>query len=499
MSSPKPDGARRPEANTWETLDPDDWGAMRELAHRMVDDAFEFLETVRDRPAWKAVPDEVATAFEAPIPLVPEGAEGAYQDYLEKVMPYPMSNVHPRFWGWYMGSGTVMGALGDFLAAVTNSNLGGGNHVAPLVEGQVVDWRKQMLGFPADASGLIVSGASMANLVGLAVARTSLAGFDVRAEGLRAGPEQLVFYASAEVHSCHQKSAELMGLGGHALHKIPVNERFEIDLPALRRTIAEDRAAGRKPFCVVGNAGTINTGAIDDLNTLADLCGREGLWFHVDGAIGALVTIAPKLRHLVAGIERADSIALDLHKWMHVPFEAGVALVRNERAHRGTFSLTPEYLEHATRGLAGGEVWFSDYGVDLSRGFKALKIWLSFKEQGVRKYGRLMEQNVEQALYLADRVDGEERLERLAPVGMDIVCFRFNPGGLDEVSLDVLNKELLLRLYESGVAVPSYTTLAGRYCLRVAIANHRTTGADLDHFLETMLRLAEEIREGLPA
>ena len=163
---------------------------------------------------------------------------------------------------------------------------------------------------------------------------------------------------------------------------------------------------------------------------------------------------------------------------MHVPFEAGVALVRNERARRGTFSLTPEYLEHATRGLAGGEVWFSDYGVDLSRGFKALKIWLSFKEQGVRKYGRLMEQNVEQALYLADRVDGEERLERLAPVGMDIVCFRFNPGGLDEVSLDVLNKELL-RLYESGVAVPSYTTLAGRYCLRVAIANHRTTGADL--------------------
>lgn len=476
-----------------ETLDPQDWGEMRDLAHRMVDDAFSYLETVRERPAWQEVPAEVASTFGEGVPLEPQGAERAYQDFKEHVMPYPMGNIHPRFWAWYMGSGTVMGALGDFLAAIINSNLGGGNHAAVLVEQQVIGWCKEMIGFPAAASGLLVSGASMANLVGLTVARNTQADADVRAEGVQGAP--LVFYSSVEVHSCHQKAAELLGLGSHALRKIPVNGDYRIDVTALAEAIAADREAGATPFCVVGNAGTINTGAVDDLNALADLCEREGLWFHVDGAIGALVTLAPKLEHLVAGLERADSVALDLHKWLHVPFEAGVALVRHEKAHRHTFSLTPDYLQHATRGLAGGEVWFSDYGVQLSRGFKALKIWLSFKEHGVRKYGRLMEQNVAQAHYLAHLIEQEEELELMAPVGLDIVCFRFNPGGLEDEALNALNKELLIRIHESGVAVPSYTTLNGKYCLRVAISNHRSTFEDFEVFVRETLRLGRALLE----
>jgi aromatic-L-amino-acid/L-tryptophan decarboxylase len=476
-----------------ETLDPQDWQAMHKLAHRMVDDAFHYLETVRERPVWQDTPEHIQQNLNEPLPLEPQGAEQAYRDFLENVLPYPMGNIHPRFWGWYMGSGTVMGALADFLAAIMNSNMGGGNHVAVKVEQQVIDWCKTMLGFPQDASGLVVSGASMANLVGLAVARNAQANFDVRKQGMSGATEQLVFYSSSEVHSCHQKAAELMGLGSQALRKVAVNDRYELDSDALQQAIQQDRERGLKPFCVVANAGTINTGATDDLVALADLCEQEQLWFHVDGAIGALLTISPQLKHLVVGIERADSVALDLHKWMHVPFEAGIALVKDEKAHRHTFSLTPEYLEHATRGLAGGAVWFSDYGLQLSRGFKALKVWLSFKEHGIHKYGRLMEQNVKQAQYFADLVERAEQLELMAPVGMNIVCFRFNPGSLSDEALNALNKELLIRIHESGVAVPSYTTLKGKYCLRIAIANHRSTLADFDVFATEMVRLGKEL------
>lgn len=312
-----------------ETLDPQDWSAMRELAHQIVDDAFTYLEAVRERPAWQDIPTDVVQALQTSVPLEPQGPERAYQDFKTQVMPYPMGNIHPRFWAWYMGNGTIMGALGDFLAAVTNSNMAGANHAGMLVEGQVVGWCKEMIGFPPEASGLMVSGASMANLIGLAVARNVQAGADIRSEGMAAVPQPLVFYSSTEVHSCHQKAAELMRLGSQALRKIPVGRDYKIDIAALADAVTADRESDYKPFCVVGNAGTVNTGAVDDLSALAELCEQENLWFHVDGAIGGLLPLSPKLKPLVAGIERADSVALDFHKWLHVPFEAGMALVRN--------------------------------------------------------------------------------------------------------------------------------------------------------------------------
>ena len=282
-------------------------------------------------------------------------------------------------------------------------------------------------------------------------------------------------------------------MGSASLRKIPVKNDFTIDLDELKQAIAEDRKAGHRPICVIGNAGTINTGAVDDLNALADLCKSEDLWFHVDGAIGAVAVLAENVKPRLIGIERADSIALDLHKWMHIPFEAGCVIVRSEKAHRNTFSLTPEYLAHETRGLASGHLWFSDYGLQLSRQFRALKVWMSIKEHGLDRFGRMIARNVEQAHYFGELVEKESTLELMAPIGMDIVCFRFNPGGLDTAALNALNKEILMQLHESGIAVPSYTTLNDQYCLRIAIANHRSTQDDFDLLAKEVVRIGKEI------
>jgi len=485
-----------PSGDSTGLLDPTDWEAFRALAHRAVDEALDDLATVRERPVWRPLPDELPAQFHAPLPRAPQGADAAYADYRQWVAPWQMGNTHPRFWSWYMGAGTPFGALADFLAAALNPNMGGGNHVANHVEAQVLDWCKEIVGLPLESGGLLVSGASMANFVGLAVARNAVEGVDLRTDGVQALPARTSWYASSEVHSCVQKALELLGLGSRALRKVPVDAEFRIDLEALEAMIAADRAAGLEPRCVIGNAGTINTGSVDDLAGLAAICRREGLWFHVDGAIGAVLALSPAHRHLVAGIEQADSIAIDLHKWLQVPFEAGCALVRDRQRHRSTFALTPEYLEKTERGLASGPLWFSEYGLQLSRGFRALKVWLSFKEHGLDRYAELIDRNIRHARALAALVEAAPDLELMAPVVINIVCLRFNPGGLDDQRLNALNEELLIRLHESGIAAPSYTTLGGRYCLRAAIANHRTDERDLRTAVDAIQRIGAELIRG---
>ncbi len=478
-----------------ETLDPQNWESLRALGHQMVDDMLGYLQNVRDRPVWQPVPADVRSALQQPLPIEPQGAEQVYRDFQNYVQPYPQGNIHPRFWGWVIGTGTPFGALAEMLAAGMNPNCGGTNHAAIYVEQQVLDWCKQMLGYPSDASGILVSGGSMANLVCLTVARNARAGYDLRRQGVQAAPHRMTLYGSREMHSSIEKAVELLGLGSDALRQIPVDAEFRIDLNALEEAIHQDRAAGLQPFCVIGNAGTVNTGAVDDLNAMADLCQREKLWFHVDGAFGALVALAPDLKGMLAGMERADSLAFDLHKWMYMPIEVGCALVRNESDHLDAFSHNPDYLAHGgERGLASGAHWFSEYGIQLSRNFRALKVWMSIKENGIDKYGRLIQQNVDQAQYLAGLVDREPELERLAPVPLNIVCFRYHVPGMDEGALNLFNQELLIRLHESGMAAPSYTMLNGKYALRAAITNHRSQRADFDALVREVLRLGRELK-----
>jgi aromatic-L-amino-acid/L-tryptophan decarboxylase len=476
-----------------ETLDPVDWESLRVLGRQMVDDMIGYLQTVRDRPVWQPIPDNVRDAFEQPLPHTPQRAEDVYAAFKSTILPYPTGNIHPRFWGWVMGNGTVTGMLAEMLAAGMNLNQGGGSQAGSLVESQVISWCKEMLGFPSSASGLLVSGGSMANLVGLTVARNSRAGFDIRARGVGAAPKPMRLYASTEVHSSVQKAAELLGLGHNALRLITVRKDLTIDPGLLRMAIREDRANGFLPFCVIGCAGTVNTGATDPLEELADLCEQEGLWFHVDGAFGALTALSPELRHFVKGMERADSLAFDMHKWMYLQYEVGCALVRNRELHRSAFALTPHYLEHTNRGVGGGDLWFSDYGVELSRGFRALKIWMAIQEHGIDKFGRLIFQNVQQARYLQGLVRSLRDLELVADVPMNIVCFRYKGDLSGAEALDALNKELLLRLHEEGFAAPSYTVIESKYALRVCITNHRSTLGDFDILVREVLRLGKAL------
>jgi glutamate/tyrosine decarboxylase-like PLP-dependent enzyme len=474
-----------------ESLDPADWEAFKDLAHRLLDDALDHLRTVRQRPVWQPVPDAVRRALAEPLPLEAQGLERTCRDARDLILPYPTGNAHPRFCGWVHGSGTAGGVLAELLAAAMNANCGGREHGAVHVERQVVEWARQLFDLPEGTSGILVSGTSLATLIGLAVARHHRAGVDVRADGIRGAPLPLVGYASAEAHGSIGRAFEVLGLGHRALRTIPVDHDCRIELAALRRAIARDRAEGARPFVAVATAGTVNTGAIDDLAALADLCVEEDLWLHVDGAFGALIALSESLKPHLAGIERADSLAFDFHKWLHVPYDAGCVLVRRGELHRAAFALTPEYLRRTGRGLAGGDPWFCDYGPELSRGFRALKVWFTLKEHGTRRLGAAIERNCAQARYLAERIAEDGRLELMAPVTLNIVCFRFRAPGLDEADVDRLNAELVADLHESGAAAPSTTTLSGRTVIRVCLTNHRTREGDLDVLVNAILRFGE--------
>jgi glutamate/tyrosine decarboxylase-like PLP-dependent enzyme len=303
----------------------------------------------------------------------------------------------------------------------------------------------------------------------------------------------LVGYTSEQTHSCVARAFDILGLGSDALRKIAVNERFEMDTVALHAAIAKDRAAGLTPFVIVGTAGAVNVGSIDDLETLAEIAQSENIWFHIDGAFGALGVLSERLSPRLSGVKRADSLAFDFHKWLHVNYDAGFILMRSEEDHRRTFSERPEYLKGAERGLAAGNPWPVEYGPELSRGFRALKVWAQLAEHGTAKLGALITQNCEQAAYLGELVTAHAHLRLMAPVAMNICCFRYQAEGQDDKTTDALNGEIVIQLQIQGIAAPSTTLVNGRNAIRVNITNHRTTRADLAFLVQEVERIGLEL------
>jgi len=473
-----------------ESLDPQDWTELKKLGNMMVNDMVDFLQTIREQPVWTKPPQSVKNKLKTPLPHSTMKLDEVYDEFKQNILPYYLGNIHPRYWSWVMGTGTPQAMLAEMLAAGMNCNVGIGDQAPMYVDQQVIDWCKQMMGFPGESSGALVSSASVANLNALIVARNSVSS-SIRKSGINEQNKMLI-YASTETHSCIQKAAEIIGIGSDGVRKVKVNDKYEMDTVHLHELIEEDKKDGNIPFCVVANVGTVNTGAIDPLDKIFWICCKENLWMHVDGAFGALLKLLPEYQDQLDCLEFADSVAFDLHKWMSIPYEAGVVLVKDADAHRKTFALQPDYISNNERGIAAGPELTSNFGFELSRNFKALKVWMSLKEHGIEKFARLIRQNLTQAKYLTDLVEQSEELELTAPTATNIVCFRFNPGKND-LDLDELNKEILMRLQESGIAAPSYTKLHGNYCIRVANVNHRTITNDFDVLVNEVIKIGNQV------
>ena len=452
----------------------------------MLDDMLDYVAQIRQRPVWQSAPESTEAIFQGKLPIEPTSLAAAHETFLQHVLPYAVGNAHPGFMGWVHGGGSPVGMLAEMLAAGLNANLGGRDQIPIAVEQQVVRWMQQLFQFPNSASGLFVTGSSIANFIGILVARTAKIGTAVRVQGLAELSQKLIVYSSVNAHGCIAQALELAGIGSAQLRKIPVNDRHQMDLDELQSVIACDRAAGAIPFCVVGTSGTVDIGAIDDLAGIAAIARSEKIWFHVDGACGALGMLSPRIAVKLQGIELADSIALDFHKWGQVPYDAGFILIRDAQVHYDTFASPAAYLRRETRGMAAGSPWPCDFGPDLSRSFKALKVWFTLQVYGADQLGKMMDHTCELACYLASQIEESADLELLAPVTLNIVGFRYRCHEADRV-----NAEIVMAIQESGIAAPSSTIIDGQFAIRAALFNHRTTRCEIDKLVAATLRFGQ--------
>jgi glutamate/tyrosine decarboxylase-like PLP-dependent enzyme len=474
------------------SMDPANWEEQRKLAHEMVDVMMDLHQFISDEPIWKEIPNAVKTAFEEPLPQSTGNARDVFQEFKQNILPYPKGNIHPRFWSWVQGTGSPTAMMADMLASGLNSNVTIGEHSAMYVDNQVINWMKELMNFPSSASGILLSGASMANVTGITIARNAFEDRNIREKGLsQQNMGKLVMYISAETHSCVIKAGEIVGIGNDQIRIIPVDKDWRMDMQALEKQFKIDTDAGFSPFCLVGNAGTVNTAAIDPLDDQLAFCREHGLWYHVDGAFGALAKLVPEYADQLKAIEHADSLAFDLHKWMYLPYEVACLLVKDSESHRKAFALQPSYLKSHERGLASGPDPITNFGFELSRGFKALKVWMSLKEHGLPKYAAAIRQNIAQTFYFESLLNEYEDVEIVAPATLNIVCYRYNPKDckLTNDELNILNKELLMDLQEQGIAAPSYTFIHDKYVIRMCNVNHRSRKVDFQVLAEATIKL----------
>ncbi|MFN8661722.1 MAG: pyridoxal-dependent decarboxylase [Thermomicrobiales bacterium] len=465
-------------------LDPE---TFRTLGYEAVDLATAHLAGMREAPVFQ--PMSAATRLsllDQPLPAGGTEPETILAQFATDVLPYPMGNGHPRFFGWVNSPPAPMGILAELLAAAMGPSCAGGDHAAIYLERCVVRWLMELVNFPVEGSmGLLLSGGSMASLTCLAAARQQAAvhdGWPIRERGLYGWGERLTLYMSTEAHTTLFKAAELLGLGAESVRVIRSGPDFRMDMTALHEAISTDRAAGLRPFCVIGTAGTVSTGAIDPLAEMAELCAAERLWFHIDGAYGAVGVLDPSIAAEYAGMERADSLALDPHKWLSIPVECGCALVRDAALLRDTFSMVPPYLRTEEGKGFGGLPWFSEYGFQQTRGFRALKLWMTLLHAGRDGIVKMISQQNVLARQLGAMIAATPDLELLADVTLSICCFRFVPPGqdLDESALDALNKQIMERVQAGGEAFLTQAQVHGKFALRANVLHYATTREDIE-------------------
>lgn len=477
----------------------------RRAGHALVDLAAEFLASMPQRPVTTGEsPSDVQRALNAAAPLPQDGAdaESLLDDASRLLFAHSLFNGHPRFFGYITAAPAPIGMLGDFLAAVVNANVGAWRlgPMATEIEAQAVRWIAELIGYPAACGGLLVTGGNMANMVGLFAARAAAADWDVRAAGMAVqGARRMRVYASAETHTWLQKGTDLSGLGTDAVHWIPVDADLRMDATALRAAIAADRAVGDLPMMVVGTAGTVSTGAVDPLAAIAEVCRDEGVWFHVDGAYGAFAACVPDAPEDLRALALADSVAVDPHKWLYAPLEAGCTLVRDPARLRAAFAYHPPYYHFGQEATN-----YFDVGPQNSRGFRALKLWLALRQVGRTGYERMIADDIALSRRLHAAVARHEELDAVSQA-LSINTFRYVPLDLRHATgteavdayVDRLNEALLERIQNSGEAFVSNAVVSGRYLLRACIVNFNTTEADVDAVPEIVARLGREVDAAL--
>jgi aromatic-L-amino-acid decarboxylase len=477
-----------------------EWSAseIRRMGYRVVDLIADHLSRLPDTPVFQPFPTELAERYlHSAVPETGADWEEILDKFASEIAPYPFGNGHPRFFGWVNSPPAVVSIFAEALAAAMNPSCAGGNHAAIYVERQVVDWFRQLLGLSESAMGLLVSGGSMAALTAMTVARQSKCDFNVRALGLQGTDARLVFYRSGETHGCYQKAIELMGIGNQSLITVGHDSAMRMSPAALDAAIAADRRAGRLPVAVIASAGTVNSGAIDSLDEIADVCEQHDVWFHVDGAYGAPAILTAQYAGALSAVTRADSIALDPHKWLYIPVEAGLVLVREGSILRQTFSLVPPYLQTEGRPEGvGGLPWFSEYGFQQTRAFRALKVWMALRYHGLSGYRAAIEKDIALAEYLASLLSRNDEFEIFAPQSLSIVCFRYAPLGMsgDEQVLDAINKKILESIQLGGEAFLSSTVMDDKFWLRACVVNARATQADIDVLYNAVCHTASQIQ-----
>ena len=482
-------------------LDPQndfEWLSLANAFEKARASGFSFIRDPQ-RGHWQQPQLEIQELFSEGMPLKGCDPKDLVDFFDSVLLNYSNGNTHPNFFGWVHGGGNLYGALGEMCAALMNSNLGGRDHIGNQVEHQVLRWFKELFNFPTSSSGLLTSGTSMATLIALAVARQKAAGLETKTLGVQKRSSPLVGYCSSQSHNSVLKAFQLLGLGSNALRSIPVNDDFTINTQALAKHITADKAAGATPFCVIATVGTVNTGAIDDLANIQTICEHEGIWLHIDAAFGGAIALLEEYSETLLGIENADSLAFDFHKWFQVPYSVGGLIIRDSSTHLATFSERKEYLTSQSLGLDAGETWFCDLGPELSRGFLALKVWFTFQGLGRDRIADVVRKHCNLARDMAKKVDEAPNLERLAPAPMNIVCLRYVPLRLAQIKneqssyLDALNQAIVTQLQLQGLAAPSTTTLNGQLAIRIAIVNHRTEMVHIINLVDNIQRLGELI------